>query len=258
MGLARSSSNIHEAMGVIAMSRIRHLTPIVLVLLALFAVATSVAAAEEKTKVLPEATKTKPITSSAKGGELTFETTSGFAFECKSQSGTMSLTSANHGTYTTLFTECTSAYGIVCTSTGAPRGLIANHGEVDFLLALNTSKELIGSIDWLIEKFTFTCATSGLNYEVTVEGCIAAKVPSTDLNTLLKEGEFDFQGTRSGAPNIPSILTVEAKTETACVLLSNIDGSGFGGTDLVGSVTIGTFKQAEKAVELLLMNPEGL
>jgi hypothetical protein len=258
MGLSRSSSDNHEVMGVIAMSRIRHLTPIVLVLLALLAVATSTAAAEEKTKVLPEATAAKPITDAAKGTEVVFENTGGSSFKCKSQSGTASLTSFNHGSYTTLFTECTSILSTTCTGSGDPAGLIANHGEVHFLLALNTESKLVGAFVFLIEKFAFTCKSSAISFEITVEGCIAAKVPSADLNKLLTAGEFDFEGTVAGKPNIPSILTVEAKTETACVLLTNIDGAGKEGTDLVGKVTTGTFKQSEKAVELLFMNPEGL
>jgi hypothetical protein len=240
------------------MSRIGHLTPSVLVLLALFAVATSTAAAEEKTKVLPEATVAKPITGSAKGSEVILETTSGSVLKCKSQSGTASLTSANHGTYTTLVTECTSILGTTCAGSGDPKGLIANHGEVHFLLALNTSKELVGALAFLIEKYAFTCATTGISFEVTMEGCIAAKVPSADLNNLVASGEFDFEGAANGKPNIPSILTVGAKTETACVLLTNIDSAGAEGTDLVSKVAVGTFKQSEKAVELLLMNPEGL
>jgi hypothetical protein len=258
MGLPRSSSTNHEAMGVIAMSRIRHLTPIILVLLALFAVATSTAAAEEKTKVLPEATAAKPITSVAKGGEAILETTSGSTIKCKSQSGTGSLTSANHGTYTTLFTECKSILGTTCTGSGDPAGLIANHGEGHFLLALNTESKLVGAFVALIEKFEFTCTATGISFPVTAEGCIAGKVPSADLNKLIKAGEVDSEGTAKGKPNITKILTVEAKTETACELKANIDKAGNEASDIVGTVTSSEFKQSEKAVEVLLMNPEGL
>jgi hypothetical protein len=259
MGLSRSSSINHEAIGVIAMSRFRHLTPIVLVLLALFAVAASTAGAEEKTKVLPEATAAKPITYVFKGGEVILDDGDGAKVKCFSLSGTGSLTSSNHGTYTALLTECTSSlFGATCTGTGDPKGLIASHGEAHFLLALNTESKLVGAIVWLIEKFEFTCATTGISFPVTVEGCVAAKVPSADLNKLIKEGEFDFEGTSPGKPNIASILTVEAKTETACELKSNIDKAGVEESDLVAKVTFGTFKQSGSAVELLLMNPEGL
>jgi hypothetical protein len=240
------------------MHRIKLLSVAMFVMLALCSVAAGTAMAEEKTKVLPEPTKTTAITNVAKGTEAVLETTNGSTVTCKAQSGTASLTSANHGTYTTLFTECKSILGTTCTGTGDPSGLIANHGEVHFLLALNTEAKLVGAFVFLVEKFEFKCTTTGISFPVTVEGCIAAKIPSADLNTLIKEGEFNFEGTKDGKPNIPSILTVEAKTETACVLSSSIDGSAVEGSDIVGKVTNGTFKQSEKAVELLLMNPEGL
>jgi hypothetical protein len=245
-------------MGVIDMSRIRHLTPIILVLFALFAVATSTAAAEEKTKVLPEATAAKPITSVAKGTEAILETTNGSTIKCKSQSGTGSLTSANHGTYTTLFTECKSILSTTCTGSGDPSGLIANHGEGYFLLALNTEGKLVGAFAALIAKFEFTCTATGISFPVTAEGCIAGKVPSADLNKLISAGEVDSEGTSKGKPNIALILLPEATKESECVLLTNIDSAGSEGTDIVGKVTSGTFKQSEKAVEVLLMNPEGL
>jgi hypothetical protein len=238
------------------MRRFRHLTSIVLFLFVLFAVATSTAAAEEKTKVLPEPTAVNPITNLAAGKEAKLENTDGSTVKCKSQSGKASLTSANHGTYTTLFEGCTSILGTTCTGTGDTTGTVANHGEVHFLLALNIEPKLVGASVFLVEKFEFECKTTGIAFKVSVEGCIAAKAGS--LNKLITTGEIRFEGTAAGKPNIPSILTVEAKTETACVLLSNIDSSGDLGSDIVGNVTNSTFKQSEKAVEVLLMNPEGL
>jgi hypothetical protein len=240
------------------MHRIKLLSVAMFVMLALCSVAAGTAMAEEKTKVLPEATAAKPITNIATGTEAKLEATNGSTVKCKSQSGKASLTSANHGTYTTLFETCTSILSTTCTGTGDTTGTIANHGEVHFLLALNTESKLVGAFVFLVEKFEFECKGTGIAFKVSVEGCIAAKVPSADLNKLITAGAFDFEGTAAGKPNIPSILTVEAKTETACVLLSNIDASGNLGSDIVGEVTNGTFKQSEKAVELLLMNPEGL
>ncbi len=156
------------------MNRIKLLGLAIMAILALSVVAVATAAAEEKTKVLPEPTAALPLTNTTTGGESSLVTVSGSKITCKKNSGTASMTSDNLGSFTTLFTECKGPLSTTCTGTGDPSGLIALSGTVHFWLAL-LGTTLVGALAFLIKEFKFTCTTTGISEEVTVaSGCQAA------------------------------------------------------------------------------------
>lgn len=238
------------------MKRIKLLSLAIMAILALSVVAVATAAAEEKTKVLPEPTATSPITNTTTGTESKLVGVNGTEIKCKKNSGTGSATSPNEGSFTTLFTECKGPLSTTCTGSGDPSGLIALSGTVHFWLALLSGK-LVGALVFLIKEFKFTCTTTGISEEVTVHtGCQAAL--AEPVNKLVKSTEDIFKET-SGKPDISEVLPSETTKEIKCTLESKVGAEG----KLEESAQAGTntntgFKQKEKAVEVLLMNPEGV
>ncbi len=174
---------------------------------------------------------------------------------CKKNSGTASMTSDNLGAFTTLFTECKGPLSTTCTGTGDPSGLIALSGTAHFWLAL-LGTTLVGALAFLIKEFKFTCKTTGISEEVTVaNGCQAAL--ASPVNKLTTSTEDIFKQS-SGHPDITLVLPQEATKEIACTLESKIGSGALEGSAQEGTNTNSAFKQKEKAVEVLLMNPEGL
>jgi hypothetical protein len=240
------------------MSRIRLLGLCLVAVFALSAVAVSVAAAEEKTKMLPESGVA--FTGKQVGeGELTV-VSGGFAVKCKTATGSGTIESANLGKFKTTFKECGVAGGTKnCTTVGQAEGVITSEGVYHFWLAkekLSTGEALVGALVELPTETHFTCVVIGFNQLVIVKGCVAAL--ATPLNTLasVTKDTFALLENKVGKQLITKVLPQEKTTEESCILLSSKNGGAFEESALK---TIGeneNFKVGTTAVTVLLMNPE--
>jgi len=240
------------------MTRIKLFGVVMVAVFAIFALVTSVAAAEEKTKMLPESGVTFK---GVQVGEGKLVQKSGEEVKCKKGKGSGTIESANLGKYETLFEECTSLGGSICTGEGDASGTILNHGTYHFWLALETlngvEHTLVGALVNLPEETKFGCTLLGITVKITVlKGCVAAL--ATKLNTLVSTTTDTFAQV-AGKPGIQLIINVlpqEKTTEIECILLSQKGTGAFEQSSLVGVAENSTFKKGETAVTVLLMNPE--
>jgi hypothetical protein len=236
------------------MSRTRFFGVCVVGVLVLFALTASVAAAEEKTKMLPESGVS--FTSKGKEGALN-QVGSIFNVKCKKGKGSGTITSANLGAYKADFEECKDSLGGTCTGAGEASGIILNEGEYHFWLAkesLGGVNTLVGALAFLPKEAHFTCVDAGINNLVLVKGCVAAL--ATPLNTLASITTDVYAESSTGVQLITKVLPANSTTETECVLLSEKNAEGFKQSSLNTTVENEGFKSGTTAITVLLMNPE--
>jgi hypothetical protein len=240
-----------------AMTRIKLFGVVMIAAFAIFALVTSVAAAEEKTKMLPES----GVTFTAKQvGEGKLVMKSGEEVKCKEGKGSGTIESANLGKYETLFEKCTSTGGSICTGEGDATGTILNKGTYHFWLALEelnkVANTLVGALVNLPEETKFGCTLLGVTVKVTVlKGCVAAL--ATKLNTLVSTTTDTFAQVSAGVELITKVLPQEKTTEIECILLSQKGTGAFEQSSLVGVAENKAFENSKKElITVLLMNPE--
>ena len=218
------------------------------------ALTTSTAAAEEKTKMLPESGVTYTFTQGP--GKMVQQ--GGSSIDCKKGKGAGTIESANLGKYEILFEECTSTGGSICTGTGDATGTLLTKGIYHFWLALETlngvAKTLVGALVYLPEEGTGGCTLLGVTVPITVKGCEAAL--ATPLNRLVSTTKDTFEQASNGVQLIINVLPQEKTTEIECILLSKKGTGPFEQTSLVGVNNNSTFKKGAETVTILLMNPE--
>ena len=236
---------------------------------ALSAVAVSAASAEA-TKILPEPTKSEPLTTkatqSAPGDLLTV---GGLEVKCVKGSGSESWTTANLGTGNVLFTECTGPLSTTCTTTGDTAGLISAEGEVHFWLGLlmtgtaeKETTELIAALVFLLKEgavakpVKFTCVNSKKTIEdkIEVTGCVAAQVLPASLNALIKEAKEEFAEWKSGETKVLQVLPQEATSEINCLPTTSTNGGALELSAITGLFTAGSYEKGGKAITIELMN----
>jgi hypothetical protein len=226
-----------------------------IMMVAAFAILTSVAAAEEKTKMLPES----GVTSTGKQvGGVKLIQKGGTEVECKSGKGSSTIEAANLGKYTTTFEECTSSGG-KCTGEGEATGVILTSGAYGFWLALETlngfEHTLVGALVQLPSQTKFSCVILGISVSVVVlAGCTAAL--ATPLNTLTSTTSDTFAQIANGEELITKVLPPNSTSEILCTMLSNKAGGTFELSSLVGKAENSNFKKGAESVTTLLMNPE--
>jgi hypothetical protein len=243
------------------MARIRLIGVSLMAVFAIFALTASVAAAEEKTKMLPEAN----VTFTGKGGEGKLQSTANtLEIKCKKGKGTGTIESANLGKYSTTFEECTSSLGGTCTGSGDTSGNITNSGTYHFWLALELKtgerrETLVGALVFLPTEKHLTCVVLGTNNLVLVKGCVAALAEPLNTLTEVTKDVFANNGTR-GVQLITKVLPSGRTEEENCILLSSRDLTGevFAQSALVGTAENEKFMVGAEKVTVLLMNPEGL
>jgi hypothetical protein len=236
------------------MSRTKLFGVCVVGVLVLFALTASVAAAEEKTKMLPES----GVSFTSKGGAGSFNQVGAiFNLKCKKGKGTGSIESANLGQYKTDLEECTDSLGGTCSGAGEASGVILNNGTYHFWLAkesLGGVNTLVGALVLLPEELHFTCVDAGINNLVLMKGCDAAL--ATPLNTLASITKDVFAESSTGVQLITKVLPAGSTTETECVLLTEKNAEGFKQSSLNYATENEKFKSGEAAITVLLMNPE--
>lgn len=196
------------------MKRLKLLGTVLVAIFALSVLTVASATAAEKTKVLPEPTTSAPITGTASGGEAFLEQANGSTVKCKKGAGSGEATSANLGTFTYLFTECTSSLSTKCATVGDPTGLIGISGTVHYWLAL-LSKSLVAALVFLLNTITFVCKSSTTSFTVEVlPGCQAALASPTEK--LVKTTEDIFKET-GGHADITLVLPQETTDRKSVV-----------------------------------------
>jgi hypothetical protein len=239
------------------MKRIRLLGMMLVAIFAFSAVIASVAAAEEKTKVLPEATAASPLTSTGKGGAGVLLTVRGREVTCESGTGSGAFTSANLGTFHTTFIGCkTKADGATlrCTGTEDREGQILLLGTVHYWLAL-LSARLVAALVFLFVQFHFTCTILTIKELVLVRGCAAALAEPTEKLTALTKDVFTEAS--SGVSDITEVLPQEARAEIRCITETKVgeaEGDEFEQSSERGTAENERFEKEKRSVEVLLMN----
>ena len=233
---------------------------------ALSAVAVSAASAEA-TKILPEPTAAESLTAKASqtvAGDLL--TVGGLEVKCVKGSGSETWTTANLGTGTVLFTECTGPLSTTCTGEGDPSGLIGTEGEVHFWLGLlmtsETATELVGALVFLLKvgatlkPVKFTCVNSKKTIEdkIEVNGCVASQVLPASLNALIKEASEEFAEWKSGETKVLQVLPQGTTSEINCLPETKTNGGAAELSAITAKFTMGTFEKGGKAITIELMN----
>lgn len=235
------------------MTRIKLLGVSLVAVIALAGFAAAFAnAAEEKTKMLPEAGVS--FTSTSKAGTL--ETVGKAKVTCTSDTDTGTIESANLGTFHVDFKGCKLGSN-ACNSVGDEKEVILFLGKFHFWLALETlngtANTLVGALVFLVETFHFTCTVLGVNALQVVEGCVAAL--ATPLNTLTLTTKDIFKQT-SGVQLIIKVLPQEATSEISCELKTSIDEGAKEQSAIETEDESSAFTKEGKAITVLLMNPE--
>jgi len=237
------------------MKRIRLFGMALICVCALGALTAMSASAAEVTKILPEPTAAKPVTYTAKSGEIRMLSVAGFEVKCKKATSDGSFTTPNFGDFDVLFTECTGPLTTTCTSAGAPKGLIGAEGEVHYLLALEmkgTETILVAALVFLFDEFHVTCESKVISMTFAADGCIAAR--AEPINKLTKTTTDTFEEFKSGETKILEVLPVEGTVEATCLPDISVNGGADELFAMNGTITNEKFTRATKEIEIELMN----
>jgi hypothetical protein len=223
----------------------------IMAIFALSVVAVATAAAEERTKVLPEPTLASPLTSTGKGGEGKLVTVGGKEVKCKKAVGTGEFTSLNLGPFHTTFEECTGPLDSTCMGEGDAAGKVLLLGTAHYWLALLTGR-LVAALVFLFNELHFTCEALGVKLLVLVKGCAAALAEPTEVLTKVTKDVFTEE--KTGVSDIRSVLPQESTKELSCHTETNVNGAGFEESGETGTAENEKFEKGGSAVSVLLMN----
>ncbi len=231
------------------MYRINTLTAVIVVTCMMALAGTAAASAAEMISVLPEPSKTSPITYSTPNGEQTFETAAGTKMECKSGLSLGSITKANLGTVKLLLEKCESTLSATCTGLNqATSGDVNYEGTVDFWLAKAGSQSVVASV-YLLNEARFTCTLSGIKTLEAVKGCAAGQLSS--IEALADLTMTRFSGSK-GANEITKVLPEGGTKEIECKLESSIAGAKSEQADVLGNELQDDFVQNGKETNIEL------